>query len=91
MRYNVMLRAVKSDRLRDQEVIGWANELPIIGDQFTMIGPPKDVENGDLRYIQTSRVVSVSEILDEDGVLIGTSFQTKSGSSYEVKVLLIDL
>jgi hypothetical protein len=90
MRLNVLFKKIKNDhqRLRDDEIRGWANDLPEVGKPFQMLGPPKD-PNADLRCVTTSPVTSVA-LLEEDGEVVGAIFNTESGSTYQVKILFYE-
>ncbi len=92
MRYNVRFKKIKNDhnKLRDDEIVGWTNDLPEIGKPFVMLAPPRDDVNASFRGVNTSPVTSVA-LIEEDGEVVGSIFNTASGSTYQVDLLMAQL
>lgn len=88
-RLNLRLTRISSNhnRLRTNEVVGWGEKIPEVGEPFTMTAPPLDPEAG-FRYVTTSPVKSVAPIKNDDAV-VGYLFNTEN-STYQVDILLYE-
>ena len=81
----VVLKQVKRENLegglRTPDVIGECQKLPTVREPFVMTADP--LVSGTLRYIETSRVRSLTAYVKEKRI----SFLTENGTRYELQVL----
>lgn len=81
----VILRQVQREDieggLRTPEVVGECKKLPTVREPFIMTADP--LTFGTLRYIETSRVKSLTRYVEEDRIV----FRTENGTRYEIQVL----
>jgi len=82
--FKVRLTKIENNHneLRDDSIEGETSNLPKIGRQFVMFGPPRDINIGH-RMVNTSAIDMLS--LDDDGkiYIVGTI----SGSIYKIEHL----
>lgn len=71
-------------QLRTEQVVGRAYP-PEVGLSFHLLAPPLDDPEARYREVATSKVTSVTRRTDEP---LATYFETRSGSSYKVEVVV---
>ena len=77
------------NRLRDNVIKGETDQLPIVGKQFVMRAPPRDIKIG-FRHVNTSPVTKIiSDVQHElSNHARKITFKTESGSEYSVEVII---
>jgi hypothetical protein len=86
----VLFKKVHNDhsRLRDDEIRGFAPAMPEQDHSFQLFAEPKDPKAA-LRLVTTSPVTAVTKI-ETDGRVTALIFNTRSGSTYQVELLLVE-
>jgi hypothetical protein len=79
----VIFRKIQNNHnaLRDDEIEGETQAMPVVGKPFVMTAPPRDMPVG-FRHVNTSPVTKIISQFNHK-----TTFETQSGSTYSVELI----
>lgn len=69
--------------LRDDTIEGDCKKLPKVGEQFVLVGEPRDNKNATCRLVTTNTVTDVKRDKETGNYM----FKTASGSEYKIERL----